>query len=352
MKYGILTVAALAILAQPLSAQRQLFDIGHLDIDWTYADGEWSVNYSDEMNFPPTNVPVSDGVMVAKSGLFLEGEGSLWPRPSGSAWDFVGVDAGELVWLFPAFAGEDPILEPGFATRGVPSGTPNEVRIDLVGVDFIGEGVGYVSLFTAPSLFSPAGQVHMSNFGGIDGQDFYLMGRGDHRHVDWVFTHRGVYLISLAASVQDGADYVTSDPQTLMVAVGLSPMELWLLEMGVDPGELGDADSPAGDGVANLLKYALGLPPLVPVGGPLVAPAFVEDGGGQYLALDLALNPQAQGIAVRVETSADLADWQSGEGHTVTLEHTAERIHARDALAAGDAARRFIRLAVERDGGE
>jgi len=340
----------LALTALPLAAQqRTLFEFGHLDIDWSYDEDEWSMKLVWDEVSPMLAVEPGEGVLVAKDGLYLNGEGSRVARPAGSAWDFIGVNAGEWIWLMPPDAGEDPILTPGFATYGVPGGGPNEVRINLVDVVFYGEGQGHFSMFTTAS------QVHMTTSDGVDANDFYLMGRGDHRHMHWAFTAKGVYEVVLTASMllvaNDEGSRTTSDPQTLIFAVGVPDMELWLLERGVDPGELGEMDSPAGDGVANLLKYALGLPPLVAVGS-CVEPMNFADGGEEFLALDVALNPQAQGIEVWVETSSDLVNWNSGAGHTVTLEKTAGRIHVRDALAAGDAARRFIRLAVERDGGE
>jgi len=43
--------------------------------------------------------------------------------------------------------------------------------------------------------------------------------------------------------------------------------------------------SPTGDGVANLIKYALGLNPLVAVTNPLVTAAIVRDAGLSYFTL-------------------------------------------------------------------
>lgn len=338
---GVMQLIALPLAAQ----QRAMLDFGHLDIDWTYDAGDWSVKLVWDEVFPELEVDPADGVLIAKDEPFPT-EGSRTTRPTGTQWDFMGVDAGEWIWVYPSSAFGNPILEPGFATYGVPSG-PGDVRINLVDVVFHGEGEAHLSVYTSAS------QIHMTTSNGIDGSDFYLMGRsGDHQHVSWAFTQKGVYEVSLTASMllvaNDESSRTTSDPQTLIFAVGVSDMELWLLEWGVDPGELGESDSPAGDEVPNLLKYALGLPPLTSVGS-VTEPSFFEDGGEEFLALDLALNPQAQDIDVWVETSADLADWNSGIGHTVTLEQTAGRIHVRDALATGNAGRRFIRFAVERN---
>jgi len=346
-RHGLCMLLASVSFTLPLAAQqRTLLDFGHLDLDWSYSVGEWSVKLVWDEVFPVLELEPGAGVLVAKDKPYAQGEGSRIPRPAGTQWDFIGVDAGVDIWVLPSFAFDDPLLEPGFATYGVPSG-PGGVRINLVGVTFHGEGVGHLSTYTTSN------QVHMTTSNGIDVNDFYLLGRGDHRHVNWAFTAKGVYEVSLTASMllvaNDEESRVTSDPQTFIFAVGVPHMERWLLERGVAPAELGEADTPAGDGVANLLKYALGIPPLEPIGGSRVEPVFHEDGGATYLALDTALNPQAEDIDVWVETSAELVDWNSGVGQTVTLQQTAGRIHVRDALAVGGAGRRFIRLAVERN---
>lgn len=342
-----LRFVALVFAMQPLAAQeRTLFDFGHLDIDWTYASGEWSAKLVWDEEFPVIEVEPTAGVLVAKDKPYSDGEGSRLARPSGTEWDFTGAAQGDDIWVLPSATFGDPILEPGFATNGVPAG-PGEVRINLVDVEFFGEGEAHFSMFTSTS------QVHMATSDGIGSDDFYLMGRGDHRHMNWVFTAKGVYRIQFTASMLlvagDEASRTTSEPQSLLVAVGVPGMELWLLEGGVGPDELGENDSPAGDGVANVLKYALGLPPLAPVSGAMVESEFFEAGGNSFLALDAALNPLAEGIGVWVETSGNLAEWETGAGHTVTLEHTADRIHARDAVAVSGAGRRFIRLAVMRN---
>ncbi len=342
-----LLLAVLTIAAQPLAAQeRTLFDFGHLDIDWTYASGEWSAKLVWDEEFPLVEVEPEAGVLVAKDEPYADGEGSRLARPAGAQWDFTGAAQGDDIWVLPSATFGDPILEPGFATNGVPAG-PGEVRINLVDVEFFGEGEAHFSMYTSTS------QVHMATSDGIGSDDFYPMGRGDHRHMNWVFTAKGVYRIQFTASMLlvdgDEASRTTSEPQSLLFAVGVRGLELWLLEGGVEPDELGESDSPAGDGVANVLKYALGLPPLTPVSGAIVESEFFEAGGKSFLALDAALNPQAEGIGVWVETSGDLAEWETGEGHTVTLDHTADRIHVRDAVAVSEAGRRFIRLAAMRN---
>ncbi len=338
-------LATLLITLPATAQQRTLLDFGHLDLDWTFSNDEWTTKAVWDEDSPVLELTPNEVVLVAKDKPYPD-EGSRATRPTAGQWDFISVDAGETFWLLPSSAFGVPILEPGFATYGVAPG-PGGVRINLVGMAFHGEGAGHIAVYTSTS------QVHMTTADGIDATDVYEMGRNDHRHMNWAFSAKGVYEVSLTASMLTVADdensRVTSDPQTFIFAVGAPHMELWLLEQGVAPAELGETDTPAGDGVPNLLKYALGLPPLHPLSGSLVETSFEEDGGSDYLALDVTLNPQAEEIDVWVETSGNLVDWNSGTDHTVTLKQTASRIHVRDALALGDAQRRFIRLAAERN---
>jgi len=341
---------AIAATTLPLAAhQRTLLDFGHLDLDWTFSNDEWTAKAVWDEVWPELELEPNEAVLVAKDKPYPS-EGSRTIRETGSQWEFIGVNAGEPFWRLPSGAGSNPILEPGFATYGVQSG-PGPVRINLANVTFHGGGVGHVSVYTGGDN-TPV-NLHMTTTDGIDANDFYLMGRGDHRHVNWAFSAKGVYKVSLTASMltvaNDENSRVTSDPQTFIFAVGAPHMELWLLEQGVAPAELGETDTPAGDGVPNLLKYALGLPPLLPATSAMAAPTFHPENGDDFLALDTALNPQAEDTEVWVETSGNLVDWNSGADHTVTLEQTASRIHVRDALALGDAQRRFIRLAAERN---
>jgi len=350
-RHVLIMLAAFAATTLTLAAQqRTLLDFGHLDLDWRFSNNKWSVKAVWDDDWPIVELEPHELVLVAKDKPFPN-EGSRTVRNSGSQWDFIGVDAGQTFWRLPADARDYLVLEPGFSTNSV-SGGPGGVRIDLVDVAFHGEGVGHFSVYTGGDVDNVPPTLHMHTTNGIDANDSYLMGRGDHRHVNWAFSAKGVYEVSLTASMltvaNDESSRVTSDPQTFIFAVGVPHMELWLLERGVAPSKLGEADAPAGDGVPNLLKYALGLSPLEPV-GPVAQPTFFEEDANDFLALDLALNPHAKDLNVWVQTSQDLADWQSGIGHTVTLEQSPSRIHVRDAVARGNAPRRFIRLAVERD---
>ena len=111
--------------------------------------------------------------------------------------------------------------------------------------------------------------------------------------------------------------------------------------------------SAAGDGISNLIKYALGANPLVPSAQPLPVAALAINPNDNlpHLTLTVALDASATGITVSPQVSSDLASWQSGTGFTETAsDSTANGIRTfvfRDTTPASPGTpQRFIRLEV------
>ncbi|MFO7640663.1 MAG: hypothetical protein R6X17_05180, partial [Candidatus Competibacteraceae bacterium] len=116
-----------------------------------------------------------------------------------------------------------------------------------------------------------------------------------------------------------------------------------------------DAD-PDGDGVANLMEYALGTSPTAETSGPTAAVAE-DQGGVERLTLMFVRPVGLPDIEYLVEVSGqlDAVEWTVLEELEITpIEGTdTERVVARDPVSADDAGteRRFIRLRVRyRDG--
>lgn len=112
--------------------------------------------------------------------------------------------------------------------------------------------------------------------------------------------------------------------------------------------QTGPNDSPAGDGISNLLKYATGLDPLKPCGS--VVHASTEEAGGEtYLLLNWPVNPEATGVRHVVEASEDLQTWTE-----ITEVETEGKSSAsfRDTvpMKAESPRRRFLRLKILREG--
>ncbi len=109
---------------------------------------------------------------------------------------------------------------------------------------------------------------------------------------------------------------------------------------------------PAGDGITNLMKYALNLSPKTCGTGGLPTMSTMSTGGKNYLTLTYAKVLAATDITYIVEVSPDMLTWSSGSGATVVVSTTnnsdgkTQTIVARDLTAESGTGGRFIRLKV------
>ena len=121
----------------------------------------------------------------------------------------------------------------------------------------------------------------------------------------------------------------------------------------------GDLANPAGDGIVNLLKYALGLNPLAV--SPSGLPSLGTSNG--YLTLTFSRPLTATDVSYTVQVSSDLVTWNDGSLYTAggdvptnafttqlsrTVSGGIETITVRDNTAMLGAGARFIRLKVIR----
>lgn len=116
-----------------------------------------------------------------------------------------------------------------------------------------------------------------------------------------------------------------------------------------EPTVSGPLADPAGDQVANLVKYLLGLAPWSSARHALPAPAIDEE----HLSLRFTRDPAADDLIWTVEASDDAVHWQAG-GEAVTVaeepaENGAIRVTARDREPASTHSRRFLRLVVAQE---
>lgn len=106
-----------------------------------------------------------------------------------------------------------------------------------------------------------------------------------------------------------------------------------------------DAD-PDGDGVPNILEYALGGDPHEPHTVPRAQPGWTEHGEETYFTFRINRNPDAHGIAFLVETSIDLEDWLNGSDHIVILDEEPDYIRVRSTTPLSSETIRFMRFGV------
>lgn len=131
----------------------------------------------------------------------------------------------------------------------------------------------------------------------------------------------------------------------------LTPLQAWRNTYFSNPSNVGagaDGARPSGDGIPNLIKYALGLSPLSPASpGQLPGGSLVPDSGQEYLALTVNRASIAAGVTYTVQVSSNLlTGWVSGPPNTVTLTNTATQLVVRDNIPVPAATARYIRLIV------
>jgi hypothetical protein len=104
-------------------------------------------------------------------------------------------------------------------------------------------------------------------------------------------------------------------------------------------GAAADTFVNTGDGMPNLLKYALGLDPLVPASNPVL-------GGiaGGYLRLTTPKNPSATDISISAVVSGDMLTWTTNG--TVVDQNTSTLLQVHEATQVTLGTNRFIRLRV------
>jgi hypothetical protein len=118
----------------------------------------------------------------------------------------------------------------------------------------------------------------------------------------------------------------------------------WIAQQGVPANQRGPQDDPDGDGIPNLLEYALGGNAGIPGVDVLPVAGFESIDGNTYLSLAVSRNESAQGVDLVVEVSGDLLTWDSGPAHTTVLEESAVELWVRDNTPVTEATRRFIRV--------
>jgi len=114
-----------------------------------------------------------------------------------------------------------------------------------------------------------------------------------------------------------------------------------------DPLISGDLGEPAHDGMANLMKYALGLPPKTPAPDP-----FAATFSSGYFTMSYTRSIAAIDVTVALEWSPNLVTWQSGPAYFQQLsavnQGAVQLITTQATLPVTAASQGFVQLRVSR----
>jgi hypothetical protein len=170
---------------------------------------------------------------------------------------------------------------------------------------------------------------------------------------------------SSPAAIGTGNKYITPTIASARVYVGtvadvavfglldetsLTPIEIWRNTNFGNPSNVGagaDGASPSGDGVPNLIKYALGLNPHeVATSAQLPSGSIQTNAGQGYLTLTVNRTADPIDVTPIVEVSGDLETWVSGSTNTVTLTNTPTQFIVQDTVPLSQTVSRYIRFTV------
>ena len=119
-----------------------------------------------------------------------------------------------------------------------------------------------------------------------------------------------------------------------------------------DPTISGVTAAPAGDNIANLLKYAFNLNPFVYPASGLPIGSMTAAGGNNYLTLTYTQDIYAADITYTPEVSGDMRTWNSGPGYVAPVSVTpnadgvTETVVVQDLTPVAPGTPEFIRLNV------
>ena len=165
---------------------------------------------------------------------------------------------------------------------------------------------------------------------------------------------------TISSAITLTLDNFTIREQVLSIGSDPSVLQAWRQIHGLADDGSQDLTAPAGDGVPNLLKYALNMAPnpgdltipngsSMPVNGNAGLPRSDRDGQGnmvlQFVRRKAATNP---GVIYEVESSNNLSTWSTYSGTPVveSLDSIWERVNC--AIDPGLSSRNFLRLKVRR----
>ncbi len=168
----------------------------------------------------------------------------------------------------------------------------------------------------------------------------------------------GSYVKFASPTIVNGKVYAPTGANKLVVYSLLgTPYQIWR-QQNFTTAELtnsaisGDFADPDGDGIPNLMEYALGLNPKVASVNGLPVVGLQNVGGTNYLAVTYKQVLFATDISYTVQVSGDLMTWNFGAGYTLQSGPAidngdgTETVTFQDVVPADGTLARFIRLEI------
>lgn len=151
-----------------------------------------------------SSVPAFDAGEIRAVGIFDEATPPL-TRPASSQWDFLGVGAGEPIYILPASGSPNTLPFLGFSTEDSSVASFDDIiSFQLTG--FSGPTGSTFNLYVSSSSIFMTGTSSSLTGPGIN------LEIGDHQHYNWAFSHMGVYDLTFSYSGELGTTtYTGSD---------------------------------------------------------------------------------------------------------------------------------------------
>ena len=256
------------LLASSLRAgwEYRAYTDGHVDIGPRVVAGELRGFWKNDgasvdgqissPDFPPHG--------IRALGIFDEDTPPLI-RPSGSQWDFLGVAAGEPIYILPSGGTPNTVPFLGFSTEDASLSAlgADNFRITLVAMTAPGDAVF--------SLYLNTSDIPMNTLDGFPAGALEIA-PGDHLHFNWAFSHLGTYDLTFEFEALSGEEVVLSGTDTFRVQIteggGYSDYHQWRIthfrpEEIPDDAISGPAADPHGLGIRNEQVYAFGFDPVI-----------------------------------------------------------------------------------------
>ncbi len=184
---------------------------------------------------------------AAGEALFYDGPtgSTSLSRPSGSQWDFLGVNAGDPIYVWPQNSVPGRIYA-GIEAESIATGTFANVltgdprataaarwlTVQLKDVRFFDlngdAGNAEFSLWQSPALGAGPKVWMTTDDGGITSEDLFFITENGHAHVNWGFSKAGYYQIDFEVSgvLADTMQTISSPVMTFHFGVEHQPMAI------------------------------------------------------------------------------------------------------------------------------